>query len=322
MPKDLFDPVIDADRHHPQFRDLRNSEAHAPARMLMNALFERMGDPDRNFRPDFQGVGFHARVFELCCYAYLEAAGLKIDRSHPYPDFLVNANGVDIAVEVVTSNPTDGANLDVSAGQLTPLSDEEMYAKAETEFPRRMLRSLSKKVRKNYQRHTHVTGRPIVLMIAPFHEPGSNFYIEDLLLPALYPLADNGSDPPLFVRKEATHISAVAFCNTFTVSKLWRMADPAFIAANFVAQRHGHALFEEKDGLFEFHYQIGHPATPAETWFEGVGLSVNPHASVPLPVGALPASSTTVAVGDQLERYIRGFHPLASTFVVEKRSAD
>jgi hypothetical protein len=40
-----------------------------------------MGDPNGNFVRDFQGDGFHSRVFELACFAYLEEAGLTITRS-------------------------------------------------------------------------------------------------------------------------------------------------------------------------------------------------------------------------------------------------
>ena len=47
----------------------------------MNALYQRMGDPNGNSLGDFQADGFHTRLFELACFAYLESAGFELNHS-------------------------------------------------------------------------------------------------------------------------------------------------------------------------------------------------------------------------------------------------
>jgi hypothetical protein len=106
-PVDLFAPMASPDRLHPQFGELCGSALHLKARDLMNTLLGRMGDPNGNFLRDFQKDGFHSRVFELASFAYLEEAGLVIDRSHERPDYLVSAGGFSAAIEALTANPPD-----------------------------------------------------------------------------------------------------------------------------------------------------------------------------------------------------------------------
>lgn len=318
--KDLFQRVIAPERLHPQFRDLDGSPIHATARRLINDLYGRMGDPNGNFARDFQGHGFHGRLFEIACFAYLEAARLAIDRAYAFPDFMVRHGAHAIAIEAVTANPPDGTSADVSVARIPELTVAEIHDKASTEFPRRLLAVLMKKVRHGYHKHDHVAGKPLVLMIAPFYEPGSSFYIEDSLLPALFPMEPHPPVIPFFAREEAAVISAITYCNAFSVSKFWRMADTEYVAENFIAERSGHAFFEGKDTLHEFRYRVGHEATPAETWHEGVTLIVNPFAKAPLPDGVLPASSTISVAGDRLDRRIKGFHPLTSAMIVHPRT--
>ncbi len=245
---------------------------------------------------------------------------MAIDRACACPDFIARRGADAIAIEAVTVNPSDGTDADVSVARMPELTVAEIHDKASTEFPHRLLAVLMRKLRHDYHKHEHVAGKPLVLMIAPFYEPGSSFYIEDSLLPALFPMEPRPPVTPFFAREGAAEISAVAYCNAFSVSKFWRMADPSYVAENFIADRSGHAFFEGKDTLHGFRYRVGHEATPEETWHEGVTLIVNPFAATPLPDGLLPASSTISVVGDRLDRRIKGFHPLTSAMIVHPRA--
>ena len=62
-----------------------------------------MGDPNGNFVDDYQADGFHSRLFELACFAYLEEAGMNLDRTHEAPDFLASRGGTRIAIEASTT---------------------------------------------------------------------------------------------------------------------------------------------------------------------------------------------------------------------------
>jgi len=315
---DLFEPIIAAERFHPQFHDLKNSEAHKSARKLINNLFARMGDPNGNFRRDFQGHGFHARLFEIGCFAYLESAQAKLDRSYESPDFLASINGHTIAIEAVTSNPPQSDNLDISAARMPVLSQDEIDKKVPTEFPGRMAASLRKKLSHRYETLPHVAGKPLVLMIAPFFEPGASFYIDDSLVPLLYGSPEQAdSSSHFFDREDAASISAVLYCNAFSVSKFWRLADLSWfkgIATRSGYCYRGHNNAEKYVGQFE--YRVGERGTPPETWAEGVTLFHNPNARYPIASGVLAASSEFKVEDGFLTRQVFGFHPVASIMIV------
>jgi hypothetical protein len=73
---DLFNTDESSRRLHPSFVAVRD-ERWAPARALMQQVFDRMGDRDRNFVQQFQTDGFDARVWELYLYATFEALGFR-----------------------------------------------------------------------------------------------------------------------------------------------------------------------------------------------------------------------------------------------------
>ena len=52
----------------------------------MNDIALQMGDIDGNFVREFQ-TQFHARLFELACFAYLDSQGLTVDPSTIGPTF-------------------------------------------------------------------------------------------------------------------------------------------------------------------------------------------------------------------------------------------
>ena len=147
----LFQSRMPETRLHPAFRALRDSNIHVDARSFMNALYARMGDPNGNFPGDFQTEGFHSRLFELACFAYLENAGFELNRSYESPDFLASSrDDVTIAIEGTTANPTAGRATNFSLLQMPDLSDEEIFEKVENEFPRRMTSVLQKKLAYRY----------------------------------------------------------------------------------------------------------------------------------------------------------------------------
>ena len=171
---------------HQGFRALKMSRAHIGARALMNRVGHTMGDPDGNFIKDFQSTGFHARVFELACYAYLAEGGIAIDRSFERPDFLASKSGVRFALEAVTANPRSGSPTDVSLQQLRDLPLTEILSKCGDEFPIRVGSPLTSKVRKAYWKLPQCEGLPLVLVIGPFHEAGSQMYVDESLARYLY----------------------------------------------------------------------------------------------------------------------------------------
>lgn len=320
FPSDLFATIVDESRLHRQFRDLRDQPDYAAARALMNDLYSRMGDPNGNFIAGFQGRGFHSRLFELACFAYLESANLKIDRSFEQPDFLASRDGVMIAVESVTANPPHDQGLDIAIDQMAKLPDREILEKVSYEFPKRIVAILRKKLSKRYHHAPHVSGRPLIFMVAPNFEAGSAFYTDDALLYSLYGPPESDpiwqGRPAFFWNKQAASISAVLYCNAFSVSRFFRLAlreDSTITAIRSGVCYRQHSSSDL--AACQFEYEVGDPAAPRETWGEGVTLFHNPFASHPLPERFLPASSTISIQDGYVYREVLGFHPLVSYMI-------
>jgi hypothetical protein len=319
-PKDLFNPIIADAKLDPLFRVLMCSEHHGRAREAINAAFARMGDPNGHFASQFQGSSFHARLFEIACFSYLEASGFAPGRGFSAPDFMVSKGGMEIAVEVTTANPPDGADRDIGAKRIENLSFERILEKTAIEFPRRMNAALKKKAGRQYHAEGHVAGKPIVLMVQPAFEAGANFYVDESLAPCLF--GDGQETSGFFSRDDARPISAVVYCNSFTVSKFWRLSSQQLFRTTLRAIREGVCLIQDGrtiHGPLSYRLEVGDTEGPEETWPEGVTLFLNPNAAIPLPAGMFPASSTMVLRGRSVSRVVTGFHPLTSAMIAGPR---
>ena len=309
--------IVDESMTHPQFRDLRDSRFHREERSLMNHLYWRMG-PNENFMRDFQGAGFHSRVFELGCFAYLEAAGFTFDHSNIKPDFLVSRDGIGLAIEATTANPSTGQGTDISVVQMQDLSTEEVCQKVANEFPRRMMGILQRKVDQKYHELPQCAGKPLILMVAPFFEPGSVFYTDEALVEPLYGI-DGRVEKPFFQNQDAAPISAILYCNGFTVARFFRLASRFDELSDVVATRTGTCYIrhtESQHSVAEFEYRVGHQHAPDETWSQGVTIFENPYAATPLPKHVMHSTSVLTVRGGQLVREISDFHPVLSFMTV------
>lgn len=313
---DIFIPRTSADRWHPQFRSLLQSPFHKHARTLINSLFLEMGRIDKNFVEDFQTAGFHTRLFEIGCYAYLRSAEFQFDRSHNRPDFVVSRDGLNLIAEATSANPPGGRQTDIAIIQMPEISQEEISRKVMQELPKRIMSALSRKLAKKYHELPHCEGRPLVLMIAPFFEPGAHLYTDDAVVPCLYPVGreelPNDVPPPFFEMPGAEHVSAVLYINSFSVSRFFRMSTFCGSDAELGGRCWGvHCVDSGAEGMtyLEYQYDLGKGA-PDEPWFQGVTIYFNPAAAIPVPRDVLPCSSSFTMQGDVLRRQVFGFHPV------------
>lgn len=242
-PLDLFRPCLPPAKLHPNFAELLRSDYHASARAMINDAFTRMGDPNGHFVSQFQGYGFHARLFEIACFLYLETAGLAPSRPFDAPDFMALKAGQEIAVEAMTANPTDGNDADISILRMEDLSAADMHERSTVLFPRRMRAALIKKARRGYDALAYMTEKPLVLMTQPAFEAGSSFYVADELIPMLF--GDSKGSRGFFSRPDAAAISAVAYCNGFAVSKFWCLSSGPLSGTSILAKRLGTCLLPE-----------------------------------------------------------------------------
>ncbi|OYY43520.1 MAG: hypothetical protein B7Y56_11750 [Gallionellales bacterium 35-53-114] len=307
-PTDLFALHVEEQKLHPQFRSLRDSNYYHEARLHINTLYQRMGTPSKTFISHFQADGFHSHLFEIACFAYLESAALKPKRKHSSPDFLATHNGFNLAFEATTANPVKQAS-DISLLQMEELSQQEIVEKENVEFPRRMGKILKKKLGLNYDK----LPQPLILMIAPFFEPGSVYYIDESLLNCLYGI--NNVTPGFFHLEKAKSVSAIMYCNAFTVPRFFRLATTIDDSAKIIATREGLYYAPQSDGgieIREYKFLVDKPSSPKESWAEGVTVFHNPNALHPIPTTLLPCTSYFSVNDGFLTREVHGFHPLTS----------
>ena len=307
---------------HPNFLSLRDSEVHRPVRDFMNEIYHRMGDPNGVFIKDFQGNGFHARVFELAIYEYLRAAGFSIDHSYDQPDFVATKGDETICLEATTSNCPDGSDRDISIFGLRHLVGDELREKVYREFPRRILSSLSKKVRHNYHNLNHCKGRPMVIAVGPYFEPGSVTLTDEALVFALYGVGETYGKPiskePFFNQPQNRVVSAVLYTNQYTVPRFFRLAKGAIDQPNVSAVRHGFCMINVGSvyEIREYEYQVGYSSALDETWGQGVTLFLNQNATVPIDANAIPCTSVLSVKDGRLHRDVHGVHTLTSFMTV------
>ena len=339
--RDLFYPIVEAENMHVAFKALRASADHAGARALMNDFYFRMGDPNGNFIKDFQSEGFHSRMFEIACFAYLESQGFVVNHTLERPDFLVKSPRGSAAVEVVTANPTSGRSEDIAITALENLPFDEIYDKCQNDFPIRIGRALLAKLRMAYWSLPQCRDVPLILIVGPFHEPGSMTYTDESLARYMYGVErfpdwverhgvlvrsvpvthheyDGKSLPSNFFGQPLSeHISAVIFSNSFTVPKFFRLSIQEGGAPGLRVTRHGVSLMPTSEGFepFEFEYSVNDTNAPHETWWQGVTIFHNPNARFPILGELFAATSSFYLQSDQLRREVFDFHPLTSVTI-------
>jgi hemoglobin-like flavoprotein len=68
----LFDLVVPEKATSRRFRAVRDEAHFTAARRLMDEMFAKFPDVDKNFIQEFQTDGFSPRVLELAVFAYLQ----------------------------------------------------------------------------------------------------------------------------------------------------------------------------------------------------------------------------------------------------------
>jgi|SRR6478736_993328 len=312
---DLFAPLLPEGRLHPQFRDLQRSPVHDGVRRLMNDLFDEMGDCTGRFPADFQSEGFHSRVFELACFAYLREAALPVEKGYTKPDFITPV----AAIEVTASNPSANAPRDISVLRM----ERENIGRATADFRRRTMSVLRRKVSRHYDRLPHCVGKPLVLYVAPFFAPGSVYEVDEALVDVLYGSPEGptrGTSLPLFLDTSVSAVSAVAFCNQFTVPRFFRLGPPTGHIERLSVWRQGIALDrvgEKMDlAILSYGYDPNDPTAPPEKWAQGVTIFHNPVAKIALPIGALPCTSFFTVEDGSVRREVIGLHTVTSFMLV------
>ena len=333
----LFVPVVPMERLNPHFKSLVDAPTYNPTRNMLDQVYQGFEDPDGNFLEQFQTTGFDARFFELYLSAYFSNSGFEADRTHPSPDFVVTRDGVTVAVEATTVNPSQG-NLFASESLPSSLDPRGLERFQDEELPIRFGSPLFSKLKNKYWELEHCKGRPFILAIQAFFNEESLTLADSSLTQYLYgqrmsagwtpagnlvlntdiveshTYGDKTVPSNFFEQPDTEYVSAVVFTNSGTHAKFTRMGyQQGFGTEHFDVSREGYCYNPDPDAMDPtyFEYNLAEPPL-VESWGQGLVVNHNPKARFPLPRGYFPEALERYIEDGEYKAELPYWHPFSS----------
>jgi len=248
----LFEPLVDENQLHKNFKEILRSEQE-PDRDELQRWVSGFPDRDNKFIKEFQTT-FNSSFWEIYLFALFNEMGFDIHWQYPSPDFFINTKGMDIVVEATVASSAIGK---------TPEWEKNIedvptrFKKMNVESIIRLSNSIVSKYRKYksaYSNLEHVKSNSFVVAVAPFEQPYFNqqydvpimallydYYVDEDTFndnPDLYPNGppgvrlgsvekENGAEIELgfFVGRTFEDISAIVLSTTATWGKVESMSD-------------------------------------------------------------------------------------------------
>lgn len=300
---DIFKDLDNADKQHPNFKLLKDSEAFLSAKEVIKEISYHYKDIDGNFIEQIQSLnGFDSRIWELFLFCFFREQFFSFKRNFEAPDYMIEKFGQTIAVEaVIVSRKTELEKFEAK-------NEKEIENSLANEVPLLFGSALFDKTKKKYWEKVHVKGNPFVIAIADFHDTMSMTWSFNALIDYLYGYKYNykhDSDGKLiitpvkignykkpnateipagfFFQEGTENISAVLFSSCATLSKFNRMGKQAGLGSeNNKLLRTGSYYNHEPnaDKANFITYEVDENSI--ETWSEGAVIYHNPNALIPL----------------------------------------
>ena len=337
----LWDLIVKENKVNPNYMKIRNLSMNHPGRLMLDEIGAEFEDPDGNFLEQFQTTGFDSRYFELYLFAYFTRSGFTIDRAKPYPDFIVTRNGVRVAVEATTVNPSKSGALFEHGKEIKDLSPDNLAEYLKNELPVRFGGPVFSKLNKEYWNLPHCRRLPFVIAIEAFHDDEALAMSEAALTNYLFGLEYSGkydkngqleiAESPLlehkvgnkqvasglFSQAESKNLSAILFTNSGTNAKFSRMGyQHGHGSDDFDIYRHGYCYNPDPDAMDPtlFSYDMNEPIA-FEPWGQGLMVIHNPNATYPLPKDFFVDAAQQYRDEGTYTIY-PGWHPIMSETIV------
>jgi len=300
---DLFKPVVEQARQHPNFRNLL-AIANGFTLDVLNDWARGFVDRDGKFVEEFQTT-FNSSFWELYVFAVLKKYGMIVDFSKRQPDFCIPVQNFNI--EATIASNAQGAEPEHARLGKTPPTDLNAF---NFQTIIRLANSLGEKHRKylsSYSKLAHVQRRPYVIAVTNFDQPFSfmaaqrpieavllGYYVDEERYIAtggregtlmgeglMQVLKDNGSriELGMFTTPVYADVSAVMFSSCANVGKLRAMSSDPGSDIIFTALR----LNMQSDRP---HIIRARKAQYAENLLDGLRIYHNPYATYPLDPAA------------------------------------
>lgn len=308
-PLALFSPVTcDETLLHPHFKRLLEDE-NKPVRDVLSRWASGFEDRDNKFNYEFQTT-FNSSFWEIYLYQCFKDLKMSVDFSKASPDFTVTVQGGEtITIEAVTANHAHDSSPEWVCDDIKSDSDFLNFSCV------RILNAVDSKHRKFLQAYSkleHVKGKPFVVALAPFEQPGFYMQNNEAIIRVLYgqgvdksdgfaevevPVAlKNGSIPlslGIFTSSAYKEVSAVIFSTTATIGKaITQTSLPKAVRCSRYHEVRG-LVVEVKDNSKHF-----------ETHIDGLQIHHNPYAEIPLSLEAFDSYEITHYYYDTVSKTI------------------
>lgn len=304
---DLFTPIVPPEKQHPNFAQACIA-SRIGERDVVQGWAAGFPDRDNKFIHEFQTT-FNSSFWEIYLHGLFKEYEFKMDWSHPSPDFHLNASGRDFILEAVTANAAAGATPEwEKIKMLTDQVRNNDFWPLNREAIIRLSSALLSKLcmyRSSYQKLPHVSGKPYVIAVAPFEQPGFQYqydrpmrallcddYVDETAYfrnPMAYtegpPSVNIGSvekengttiDMGIFLNDGWSEVSAILFSCVATWGKTVAMSarpKPGFVMTTWGTDASGRSQARQAG--------IG---VPSESTSDGLQVFHNPYARHPLPL--------------------------------------
>ena len=276
---------------------------------MLDDIYQEFVDKDGNFLEQFQTTGFDTRFFELYLFAYFSRSGFTLDSCESVPDFLVERNGVRVAVEATTVNPPQSGVVKHLGRTFEEVSEADAEDYFRNEMPIRFGSPLLSKLQKKYWELSQCRGLPFVIAIEAFHERDAHLISDSPLITYLYGARDSAcwtdegsldisrhavighrlgkKNVPsnFFAQPDADNVSAVIFTNSATNGKFLRMGfQHGYGCESVDMSRSGFWFNPNPDAMDPTFMGYNLDAPPfVEPWSQGLVVFHNPACKRPLP---------------------------------------
>ena len=328
-PLDFFTPLVASEKLNSVFKHFSAKKGYSPGRELMTQMMYYFQDLDGNFVKDFQTTGFDARLWELYLYATFTEVEYGLVRDHSVPDFHCRGLRGEFFVEATTVNPP--------ANPVTFENEDDYF---DHYVPMKFSGVLTDKLKKEYWKHEHVKGHPLLFAIQDFHAPGSMIWTSTPLVEYLYgfrqieqetgdggveiviqkvPDYQWGKKPPIpagfFLQPDSENISAVLANPNGTITKFNRMGFLAGFGDPKIMMLRKGSCYRDGKAPEEFVDEV-HAEGYKESWEEGLCVYHNPNALLPLSPDSFPNAAQFSAVDGKIIIEVPAYHPIASQTLI------
>lgn len=179
---DFFTPQVDIEKLHPNFISIHPSatggtldvpDIHEPTRLIINNWADGFPDRDGKIVKQFQET-FNSTFWEIYLHELFKKSGAKFYWDNSAPDFHISLNNQELIIEASIAEEAKGSKAEWEENPITSNQHIDID-KLNKQAMVRLLGTITskiKKYRRSYQTLPHVAGKPFLLAINGFEQPG------------------------------------------------------------------------------------------------------------------------------------------------------